>query len=104
MQALCCYWPLLPFFFRGMQIVEIGLTQSIVVLQQSVSIVFCLVIAFVINWKLALVTSFLLPFLVLLIFIIGKVGWFLKTIICSLPSVVVSYELFSCINSICNIA
>ena len=68
-------WIFLSLFVlcRGIQIIEIGITCSMVLLQRSVVIVTCLAIGFIVNWKLAMVLSFLLPFLMMFIYILVKV-------------------------------
>ena len=49
------------------------MTCSIVLMQRSVTIVTCLVIGFIVNWRLTLAISFLLPFLMMFIYILVKV-------------------------------
>ena len=60
-------------FLRGIEIMEIGMTCSIVLMHRSVTIVTCLVIGFIVNWRLTLAISFLLPFLMMFIYILVKV-------------------------------
>lgn len=69
--STCLFSPLL---FSGIQVIEVGVTFSVILVQKFTMIIASLVIAFIINWKLALVLSCLLPFLLMFSYFLVKVS------------------------------